>query len=217
MQKFLDISIPTCPSTTVFPGDPSPEFDWPGWTHEKGNPANVGFFRGGLHHGTHVDAPWHFIKGGRRLDQMPLDHWLGPCEVVDLTHLTRCVDAAALDGAKISPSARRLLFKTRNGETDYWTEPWNPEFIYIADSAARWCTSRGLLLIGLDYLTIDSPSEPTFPAHLELLGKETLILENICLRHVPAGNYELLAAPINLIGVDGGWCRALLRSNESLS
>jgi arylformamidase len=213
MPNYLDISIPTCPSTTVFPGDPAPEFFWPGWTHEKGNPANVGFYRGGLHHGTHVDAPWHFIKGGRRLEEMPLEHWLGPCEVLDLRHLTRCIDAAALEAAKIPAGTRRLLFRTRNGETDYWTRPWNPDFIYIAESAAHWCTAHKILLVGLDYLTIDPPSEPTFPAHLELLGHETLILENICLRQAPSGPSELLAAPVNLVGVDGGWCRALLRTD----
>jgi arylformamidase len=69
-------------------------------------------------------------------------------------------------------------------------------------------------LVGLDYLTIDPPTEPTFPAHLEFLGHETVILENICLREVPAGEYELLAAPVKVTGVDGGWCRALLREAD---
>jgi arylformamidase len=68
VPRYLDISVPTSPRTTVFPGDPPPQFRWPAWTHEKGDPANVGFYSGGLHHGTHVDAPWHFIRGGKRLD-----------------------------------------------------------------------------------------------------------------------------------------------------
>ena len=212
MPTYHDISVPTSPATTVFPGDPAPEFHWPGWTHEKGNPANVGFYRGGLHHGTHVDAPWHFIKGGRKLHEMPLEHWLGPCTVLDLRHLPCCVDARALEAAKIPAGTRRLLFRTRNGETDYWAQPWNPEFIYIEKTAAQWCTAHKILLVGLDYLTIDPPTEPTFPAHHELLGHETLILENIYLRRIPAGTYELLAAPVNLTGADGGWCRALLRT-----
>lgn len=213
MAVYHDISIPTSPGTTVFPGDPAPEFRWPVWSHSNGDPANVGFYNGGLHHGTHVDAPWHFIKDGRMLHEMPLKHWLGDCEVVDLRHLTRCVDADALTAAKIPAETKRLLLRTRNGEVDYWENPWDPDFIYIAESAARWLTAHGMLLVGLDYLTIDPPSEPTFPAHLELLGHETLILENICLRQIPVGTYELLAAPVNLVDVDGGWCRALLRTD----
>ena len=213
MARYLDISIPTGPETTVFPGDPPPQISWPNWSHENGNPANVGFFNGGLHHGTHVDAPWHFIKGGKRLHEMPLDHWVGECQVLDLTAQETCVTAKALEEAGVEEGIRRLLFKTVNSATDYWRLPWNPNFIYIDRSAAEWCTSRGVLLIGLDYLTIDPPHEPTFPAHLELLGNGTLILENICLRDITPGNYELLAAPVNLVDADGGWCRALLRQN----
>lgn len=211
MARYIDISIPTDARTTVFPGDPSPEISWPGWSHAKGNPANVGFFHGGLHHGTHVDAPWHFIPGGKRIDEMPLDHWVGECQVLDLTAEARSITGESLEKAGVRDGIKRLLFKTRNSRTDYWHEPWNPHFIYIDASAARWCTGRGILLVGLDYLTIDPPTEPAFPAHMELLGKETLILENINLRDVEPGVYELLAAPVNLQGVDGAWARALLR------
>ncbi len=212
MARYIDISIPTDAHTTVFPGDPSPEFSWPGWSHEKGNPANVGFFHGGLHHGTHVDAPWHFIPNGKRLHEMPLDHWVGECQVLDLTVEPLSITAGSLEKSGVREGMKRLLFKTRNSLTDYWHEPWKPDFIYIDESAARWCTGRGILLVGLDYLTIDPPTAPTFPAHIELLGKKTLILENINLRDVEAGTYELLAAPVNLQGVDGAWTRALLRS-----
>jgi arylformamidase len=211
MPRYLDISIPTSPETTVFPGDPAPEFYWPGWTHEKGNPASVGFYRGGLHHGSHVDAPWHFIPGARRLHEVPLEHWLGECQVLDLTAQDRCVTAESLDQAGVRPGIRRLLFKTRNSQVEYWRRPWNPDFIYIHHSAAAWCTARRLLVVGLDYLTIDSPQAPTFPSHREFLSHDTVIIENLNLRQVEAGVYELLAAPVNLVGVDGGWCRPLLR------
>jgi arylformamidase len=211
MARYLDISVPTSPGTTVYPGDPAPQFLWPGWTHAKGNPANVGFYQGGLHHGTHVDVPWHFIPQGKRLHEVGLDRWLGPCWVADLTGEAECVTAAALVAAVIPPETKRLLFKTRNSLTDYWREPWNARFIYIHPAAAEWCVRRGIWTVGLDYLTIDSPSNPTFPAHVTLLGNEVMIIENLRLREVAAGPAELIAAPINLQGVDGGWCRALLR------
>jgi arylformamidase len=214
VARYLDISVPTSPRTTVYPGDPSPQFLWPGWTHEKGNPANVGFYSGGLHHGTHVDAPWHFIPGARRLDELPLDYWVGPCWVVDLMGEPVCVSGAALDKAGIPAGTPRLLFKTRNGLSDYWHEPWKPEFIYIHASAAQWCVQRGIRTVGLDYLTIDPPTEPAFPAHTEFLSHEIVIIENLRLRDVAPGPYELIAAPINLQGVDGGWCRALLRTDS---
>lgn len=209
-MQITDISISLDTDTTVFPGDPQPALVWPGWTHEKGNPANVGFYSGGLHHGTHVDAPWHFIPDGKRLHELPLERWVGLAQVLDLTTVTGGITAAVLAAAGVEAGVTRLLFKTRNGATDYWREPFNPAFIHIEKSGAQWCVDRGIKLVGLDYLTIDPPSEPTFPAHLALLGNDILILENIRLRHVPAGRYVLHAAPINLRDADGGWCRAYL-------
>lgn len=209
-MKIFDISIPTSARTTVFPGDPAPIIHWPGWTHERGNPANVGFFNGGLHHGTHVDAPWHFIPGGKRIHQLPLDTWVGPAEVVDITRAERCVTAADLDAANLPKDARRLLFKTRNGLTDYWEQPWNPDFIHIDESAAQWCKDHGIILVALDYLTVDPPTRPEFPAHLILLGNGIVIVENIILRDIPAGRYILHAAPVKIEDGDGAWCRAYL-------
>ncbi len=212
MATYLDISVPMDGRTTVYPGDAPPELSWPGPTHAKGDVANVGCFKGGFHTGTHVDAPWHFIRDAKRLEEVPLDRWVGPCWVADLTAETKCVTAEGLEAAGIPEGTKRLLLKTRNGFTDYWHEPWNPDFIYIDQAAARWCVERGIFTVGLDYLTVDPQSEPTFPAHLELLGHEVVIIENLKLRDIPAGAYELIAAPVNLQGVDGAWTRALLRT-----
>ena len=209
-MDLIDISIPLDAKTTVYPGDPPSAFSWPGWTHEKGGPANVGFFSGGLHHGTHVDAPWHFIRDAKRLDAIPLERWVGVAQGVDLRRQEKCITGDSLAEAGIDPKVKRLLFRTRNGESDYWREPFNPNFVYVEKSGAQWCVDHGIGLIGLDYLTIDPPSEPKFPSHLILLGHEVLILENINLRHVQPGTYTLFAAPIFLRSVDAGWCRAFL-------
>jgi arylformamidase len=211
MGRYIDISVPTSSRTTVYPGDPSPQLRWPYWTHEKGDPANVGFYEGGLHHGTHVDAPWHFIAGAKRLDEVPLDRWVGPCWVVDFTSEAKCVSAAALQRASIPADTKRLLLKTRNSLSDYWHAPWNPSFIYIHRTAAEWCVRQGIWTVGFDYLTIDSPGETAFPAHNILLGNDVVVIENLNLRDAPAGPSELIAAPINLLGADGAWCRALLK------
>lgn len=209
MGRYIDISVPISSRLTVYPGDPSPEVSWPGWMRAKGDPANVGSFHGGLHHGTHVDAPWHFVDGAK-LDEVPLDRWLGPCWVADLTKEPECVDAASLQNAGIPPGTQRLLLKTRNSQSDYWHGPWNPRFIYIHRSAAEWCVRQGIFTVGLDYLTIDPPQETTFPAHHILLGNNVVLIEYLNLRHVTAGPYELIAAPINIVQVDGALCRALL-------
>ncbi len=214
MVRYIDISVPLSDRTTVYPGDPTPTVSWPNWSRAKGDPASVGFYCGGLHHGTHVDAPWHFVEGPT-LDQVPLDRWLGPCWVVDLTAEAECVSAEALQNAGIPADVKRLLLKTRNGQVDYWNEPWNPGFIYIHHSAAQWCVQHGLWTVGLDYLTIDPPQEPSFPSHCTLLGNNIVVIENLNLRDVEPGAYELLAAPIHVAGADGAWCRAILRTESA--
>jgi arylformamidase len=210
VRRCFDISVPVSPRTTVYPGDPAPQVSWPLWSHVRMDPANVGFFAGGLHHGTHVDAPWHFIAGAKRLGDVSLDRWIGPCWVADLTDENTRVDATALDRERIPAGTRRLLLKTKNGQRDYWHEPWNPDFVYVHRTAAEWCVAREIWTLGLDYLTIDPPSEPGFPAHRTLLGNDVVIIENINLRDVGVGEYELVAAPINLPDADRAWCRALL-------
>lgn len=209
--RYIDISVPLGPDTTVYPGDPPPRLYWPGWSHAKGDPANVGSLDACLHAATHADAPWHFIPTGWRIDEVPLDRWLGLCTVLDLTQIGRRIDADALQTADVPGDCRRLLLKTRNGARDYWREPFDPEFVYLDASAARWCVGRGIVTLGFDYLTIDPPTEPTFPAHLELLGAGAVILECLNLRDVAAGEYELLAAPVRVQGADAAWCRAILR------
>jgi arylformamidase len=212
VPSYIDISIPTGPTTTVYPGDNQPAIDWPGWSIAKGNPANVGFFRGGLHHGTHVDSPWHFIAEGKKIDELGIEPFVGTCRVIDAGDAP-CISSDILEKANLPSHIRRVLFKTSNGATNYWHEPWNPNFVYIRRDAAEWCAARKMVLIGLDYLTIDPPSEPTFPAHLALLGNGIVILENICLRDIAPGDYELLAAPVRLEGADGAWTRAILRKD----
>lgn len=209
-MRYVDISIPSGLDTTVYPGDPTPEFSWPS-ALAQGDTANVGVYHGSLHHGTHVDAPWHFVAGGKRTDEVSLDRWLGPCWVADLSAEPQSVTAAALEAARIPADTRRLLLKTRNSRSDYWLRPFGPEFVFLDRTAAAWCVERKLWLLGIDYLSPDAPQDETFFCHRTLLAHEVLLLENLVLRDVAAGPYELLAAPVKLVGVEGAWCRALLR------
>ena len=37
------------------------------------------------HTGTHVDAPLHFIQGGKTLDQIPMEQLIRKAKVIDLS------------------------------------------------------------------------------------------------------------------------------------
>jgi arylformamidase len=206
-QPYIDISIPLGDGSLTYPGDPSPAIRFmaeDGWT--------VGRYQGGLHAGTHLDAPWHLIPGGKRLHEMDLSCFVGPCLVADFRHLTRAAQAEDLEGLAMAESIERLLIKTGNSGREYWREPWDGRAIGIGVTAAQWCASRRLRLVGIDYLSVEPVGESA--VHRELLGHEIAILEGLRLGHVEAGEYELIAAPVNLTGTDGAWCRALLRRLE---
>lgn len=205
MTEYKDISVPIDDGTLVYPADPKPHLtvsdnDVGGW--------NVGRYEGGLHVGTHIDAPWHRIQKAKRVHEIPLDTFVGKCYVADLTDRDHNITSRALTELGLPPNVERLILKTRNSSTQYWVEDWNQNAISLDGTAADWCVSRSLRLVGIDYLSVERAGESAI--HDKLLGNEIIILEGLYLPNIPSGWYELIAPPIKLIGADGAWCRALL-------
>ena len=65
-MRIYDVSVPLSSATPTYPGDPGIEIkQWLGLA--KGDAANVSLINFGLHSGTHVDAPAHFIDGGAKV------------------------------------------------------------------------------------------------------------------------------------------------------
>lgn len=165
------------------------------------------------HTGTHVDAPRHFVDGGKSLDDFPLDAWVGPCLVVDLTHLDRDITAEDLSAAGIPHGATRLVLKTRS--SDLWRthpETFVNDFIAVAPSGARWLVEHGVRLVANDYLSIGPVGPEGVETHVILLGNDILVVEGLNLTGVPGGAYELLCFPLRLAGADGAPARVALRS-----
>ena len=178
----------------------------------KGDTANVSTISFGDHTGTHVDPPLHFIEGGGTVDRLPIDALVGPCVVLEHNGATH-IDEAWLEGARVPAGTERILFKTRNSEL--WRDPtaeFTRDFVTINASAARWCVSHGVKLVGIDYLSIEpqGPEKAGYPVHHTLLGAGVVIIEGLDMRGVTAGRYELVCAPIKIAGGDGAPARVLL-------
>ena len=161
--------------------------------------------------GTHVDAPSHFIPGGATVEALPLHALVGPCRV-----------AAVETGSLIEPSdleplasgARRLLLKTSSGH--FWSDPsFRRDFVALSPAAAQWLVTRQVLLVGIDYLSIDPYDADPAAAHLTLLDAGVVVLEGLDLRAVPPGEYDLAALPLKLAGADGAPARVVLRSTTN--
>lgn len=199
-MDIIDVSVAIHPGMVTYPGDPQVRTERAAAIAD-GDAANLTRLDFGVHSGTHVDAPAHFIERGQGADALPLDLFVGPCVVVDATAVETEIDESLVDGLD---GAERVLFKTRNSEL--WArDSFEEDFVRIGPAAARALVARGVRLVGIDYLSVGDPE-----THTTLLGAGVAALEGLDLRGVEPGEYRLVCAPLKLVGSDGAPARALL-------
>ena len=199
-----DISVPIREDMPVYAGDPAVELERASSIAEGGH-ANVSKVSMGVHTGTHVDAPVHFIEGAPGMESVPLDALCGPAVVVDGTSIAGdSIGQADLDTLGIPGEAERVLLKTRNSEL--WNRTgYTRDFLRLDGSGARFIVSRGIRTIGIDYLSIGDHE-----AHRDLLGAGVVPVEGLDLRHIEPGTYWFICLPLDLVGSDGAPARAIL-------
>ena len=195
--RFYDISQEVF-SCDVFPGDPAPVMT-PRMRIGDGAVCNLSMFSMCAHNGTHVDAPFHFIRDGKTIDRIPLDSFIGDCWLARHEGNVSGEDAAViLRRAKAAGAAQRILIAGK---------------ATVTEEAARVFAEAGILLIGNESQTV-GPENAPMQVHLILLGAEVILLEGIVLKDIPEGKYFLNAAPLQLGGIDGSPCRAWLMQTE---
>lgn len=176
---------------------------------ERGDDCCVSVLSMGSHTGTHVDAPAHFVRGGLRLDQMPLDATMGPCRVVEVAD-PESIKPGALEPLRLR-EGERILFKTRNSERCWATDEFLPDFVYLSTEAAKYLAERRLRTVGVDYLSVGGYEKNGVEVHRALLEAGVWIIEGLDLSRVIPGAYDLLCLPLRIAGGDGGPARAILR------
>ena len=181
-------------SCAVYPGDPAPVRTVLA-DMEKGDVINLTAFSMCAHNGTHLDAPAHFIKDGKTVEELEPAAFLGDCYVVHHTGDVTASDAAAiLEKASAVHAAERILIAGK---------------ATVTEAAARVFAEADIKLLGNESQTVGPETAP-MAVHLILLGADVVLLEGLMLAHVPEGKYLLSAAPLNLGGCEGAPCRAML-------
>ena len=194
-MKIYDISQEVF-GCQVYPGDPAPAKEIL-QSMETGEVYNLTAFSMCAHNGTHIDAPFHFIKDGKTVDQVSLEAFVGMAYVAEHHGVVTGGDAAAIlaKAKRHNPkAAKRILFK---GDVE------------VSLEAAQVFAASGLFLLGNEPQTV-GPEDAPMAVHLALLGAGVVLLEGIRLAAVSEGVYLLNAAPLNLSGADGAPCRAIL-------
>lgn len=194
-MKIYDISqeVYTC---RVFPGDPQPKKDIV-LRIENGDICNLSNISMCVHNGTHVDAPYHFIDDGKKIDEISLDKFIGKCYVADF------------DGEVTGEDAEKIVSKAKEADAEAVNKILIKGETTVTLEAAEVFAKSGVKLVGNESQTV-GPEDGPKAVHDLLLGQEVVLLEGIRLSNVPEGVYLLNAAPLNLGGSDGAPCRAVL-------
>lgn len=206
--RLWDISLRLGLEEATYPGDPP--FVRRVLTHpERGGAYELAGLCLSAHAGTHLDAPAHFIPGGARLEDFPLQRFLPPALVLQAAG-EGALPASVLEGLPPRPGWA-ILFKTANSRQGRAASgQWRDDYVHLSPGLARACLEWGAGLVGLDAPSPEAPGDEGFPVHHILLGAGVLILEGLNLAGVPAGEYRLICPPIRVAGAEAAPGRALL-------
>ncbi len=199
---IYDISPPITPLLAVFPGDTPPSREVL-LDMGRGDLLTLSTWTSTVHVGAHADAPSHYGRDGRTIEQQPLELYCGPCRVIHV------------DGGPVTPEmvpdvdTERLLIATGT-----YPDPthWNDDFAALSPDLVDHLGARGVRLVGVDTPSVVPADSKDLPAHHRFLANDMAIIEGLVLAEVPAGVYELIALPLRLTGFDASPVRAVLRT-----
>ena len=197
----LDALLPTYPHNTPFSLEPIKRI-------ARGDCSNVSTLHMSAHSGTHVDAPRHFFDQGAGTESLPLELLIGRARVIEIDSRTG-IAAGDLTPIDLSDDIR-VLIKTHNSRL--WGSPeFHQDYVGVTDSGAKHLVEHGIMVVGVDYLSVEKFHNPGAPAHHVLLGAGTIVIEGLNLREVDPGVYEMFCLPLRVVGSDGAPARVVLR------
>jgi arylformamidase len=206
MKPIWDISPSISPDTPAFPGDVTYAQTWTARLG-PGCPINLSAITMSPHLGAHADAPLHYGVDAATIGSVDLEPYLGRCRVIhaiDRGPLVR-PEHLAHGAAGLPP---RVLVRT----CTVAPTAWSAAFTAFAPETITWLAGLGVRLVGIDSQSVDPADSKTLDSHRQLLAHDVRVLENLVLDAVPAGDYELIALPLKLVGADASPVRAVLRA-----
>lgn len=207
MPRIIDISLPIAAGGLIYPGNPPIEVTAQ-QALSRGDGANVSALAFGSHTATHVDAAKHFFDDGETVDALPLDRMIGRALVVEFADDVAAITADHLRAAPLDGHTRVLL-KSRNSGYNRETE-FRRDYTYLAPDGAEYLVERGVVLVGVDYLSVEQFRSGHHRTHRTLLTQRVVIVEGLALAGVSPGEYQLICLPLRIAGLDGAPARAVL-------
>ncbi len=207
---IFDISPTLHPGVATWPGDVA--FSRSNTLRiADGCSVNLSSLRMSLHTGAHADAPAHFQDGAATIDEVDLRAYWGPARLVTLTG-SGAITAGDLEACLATGPERVLLRCHRQFDPDQFPT----RIRYFDPAAARLIAEAGVLLVGVDAPSVDPLDSKRLSAHHVFARGGVAILENLVLRGVPDGEYELAALPLKIAGGDAAPVRAALSRSDGV-
>ncbi len=206
--KWIDISAPLRDGMIHWPSDPPINISRVK-NMEQGGTVNLSMIYMGVHSGTHVDAPLHFIHKDAGVDEVPLEHMIGRARVIEIRD-TNSIKSDELTRHRIR-RGERILFKMRNYPHVWQKNEFTEDFVFISDDAAQLLVERSVRVGGVDYLSAGSYRHSGTDVHKILLSEGVWIIEGLDLSRVSPGRYYLVCLPLRLAQGDGAPARAILK------
>lgn len=207
--RIIDVTRSIHEGMTVWPGDDGVKINRVA-SIPDGDVCNLSSISIGVHTGTHVDAPLHFIDRGRDISSLDLSRFIGLAKVFEVD-APQCITRSHIEHLPIQ-RGDIVLFKTSNSllpEERFFTD-----FVYLDASAADFLVEKGVRTVGIDYFSVDRFEASGHPVHHRLLSGEMGIIEGLRLKDVREGTYFLSCLPLRIEGVDGSPVRAVLLEIE---
>ncbi|MEO6077779.1 MAG: cyclase family protein [Candidatus Andersenbacteria bacterium] len=203
---LIDISRPIRSNMVVYPNNPGVRITR---VQEAGENQNaLSEITLGSHTGTHIDAPCHIHPGDTGIERFALDTFMGPVIVVEIAPDVQVIKKADIPDKDFT----RIIFKTSNSSKNI--DEFHDGFVALDDSAASELVARGVVLVGLDALSIKKRGVKD-NVHQILLDAKIIIVEGLWLAEVVPGTYNLACLPLNIPHIDGVPARAVLSSYEN--
>ena len=205
---WIDVTVPIRRGMVRWPGDPPVEVDRR-LEIGRGSDLSISYLMMSSHTGTHMDAPLHFIQGGAPLDVMPLEAVVGPARIIEIRD-PDSIKPAELEEHDIKPG-ERLLFKTANSSERWEGKEFMEEYVHITPESARLLAERGVMTVGVDYLSVAAPGPEAARVHVTLLSSGVWIIEGLYLGDAPPGECDLICLPLSVEGIEGAPARVIVR------
>ena len=207
-SKWIDVSATISDGMVRWPTDPEVRIYKAEKIGEHGAVANVTGIATTAHVGTHIDAPLHFIKGGADVASIDLDILMGHAKVFHIKN-EKEIGYAEIKDLGIE-KGDRVLFRTRNSDTDWERQPFMEDYVYLATDGAKFLVDRGVRCVGVDYLSLGSKDNDP-EVHMLMLSVPVIIIEGLKLGNIPGGDCDMICLPLKIKDSDGGPSRVILR------